>query len=88
MWNTKQHSYEELRDVVMDVLHQHISGNNQYQALIENVARVINQRESPGTNLGTGMAYQGAAAALHPNDRDKLLEIFWDPAGRHYARLE
>jgi hypothetical protein len=78
MWNAKQHSYEELRDVVMDVLHQHISGNNQYQALIENVARVINQRESPGTNLGTGMAYQGAAAALHPSDRDKLLEIFWD----------
>ena len=78
MWNAKQHSYEELRDVVMDVLHQGISGNNQYQTLIENVARVINQRESPGINLGTGMAYQGAAAALHPQDRDKLLEIFWD----------
>jgi hypothetical protein len=78
MWNAKQHSYEELRDVVMDVLHQGISGNNQYQTLIENVARVINQRESPGINLGTRMAYQGAAAALHPQDRDKLLEIFWD----------
>jgi hypothetical protein len=24
------------------------------------------------------MAYQGAAAALHPRDRDVLLEIFWD----------
>jgi hypothetical protein len=30
MWNAKQHSYEELRDVVIDVLHQRISGNNQY----------------------------------------------------------
>ncbi|MGY4169906.1 hypothetical protein ACVIM8_003979 [Bradyrhizobium sp. USDA 4529] len=78
MWNAKQHSYEELRDVVMDVLHQQISGNNQYLALVENVARVINERENPGINLGTGMAYQGATAALHPHDRDKLLEIFWD----------
>ena len=77
MWNAKQHSYEELRDVVMDV-HQRNSGNNQYEALVENVARVINQRENPSINLGTGMAYQGAAAPLHPSDRDKLLEIFWD----------
>lgn len=78
MWSAKQHSYEELRDVVMDVLHEGIPNNNQYLALVENVARVINQRETPGVNLGTGMAYQGAAEALHPSDRDKLLEIFWD----------
>jgi hypothetical protein len=58
MWNAKQHSYEELRDVVMDVLHQRIAGNNQYETLVENVARVINQRENPGINLGTGMAYR------------------------------
>ncbi|MBB4398787.1 hypothetical protein GGD62_007934 [Bradyrhizobium sp. ERR14] len=63
---------------MVDVLHQQISGNNQYLALVENVARVINERENPVVNLGTGMAYQGASAALHPHDRDKLLEIFWD----------
>lgn len=78
MWNAKRHSYEELRDVVVDVLHQQIPGNNQYQTLIENVARVFNKRESSGINLGTGIAYQGAAEALHPHDRDTLLEIFWD----------
>jgi hypothetical protein len=78
MWNAKQHSYEELRDVVIDVLHQRISGNNQYTTLVEHTARVINQRESSNVNLGTGIAYQGAAAALHPSDRDKILEIFWD----------
>lgn len=78
MWNARQHSYEELRDVVMDVLHQGIAGNNQYETLVENVARVISKREGSGVNLGTGMAYQGAAGALHPHDRDKLLEIFWD----------
>jgi hypothetical protein len=78
MWNAKQHSYEELRDVVIDVLHQRISGNNQYTTLVEHTARVINQREPSNVNLGTGIAYQGAAAALHPSDRDKILEIFWD----------
>jgi hypothetical protein len=78
MWNAKQHSYEELRDVVMDVLHQGIPNNNQYPVLVENVARVINRRENSSVNLGTGIAYQGAAEALHPSDRDKLLEIFWD----------
>jgi hypothetical protein len=46
MWNAKQHSYEELGDVVIDVLHQRISGNNQYTTLVEHTARVINQRES------------------------------------------
>jgi hypothetical protein len=76
MWSPKLHSYEELRDVVMDVLHQRISGNNQYTTLVEHTARVINQRESSSVNLGTGIAYQGAAAALHPSDRDKILEIF------------
>lgn len=78
MWNAKQHSYEELRDVVVDVLHQRIPGNNQYMTLLEHSARAINQREGSQVNLGTGMAYQGADAALHPGDRDKILEIFWD----------
>jgi hypothetical protein len=78
MWNAKQHSYEELRDVVVDVLHQRLSGNNQYNTLVENTARVLNEREGSNANLGTGFAYQGSAAALHPRDRDTLLEIFWD----------
>jgi hypothetical protein len=78
MWNAKQHSYEELRDVVMDVLYQRIPDNNQYQALIENVSRTINRFENSNIDLGAGFGYQGAATALHPSDRDKLLEIFWD----------
>jgi hypothetical protein len=78
MWNAKQHSYEELRDVVVDVLHRRISGNNQYTTLVEHTARVINQREGTGSNLGTGIAYEGAVVALSPRDRDTILEIFWD----------
>lgn len=78
MWNAKQHSYEELRDVVVDVLHQRISGNNQYMTLVEHTARAINLRDGSNANLGTGFAYQGASAALHPRDRDTILEIFWD----------
>ncbi|WJR75185.1 hypothetical protein [Bradyrhizobium sp. NP1] len=78
MSNAKQHSYEELRDVVVDVLHQRISGNNQYMTLVEHTARAINAREGSNANLGTGFAYQGASAGLHPRDRDTILEIFWD----------
>jgi hypothetical protein len=78
MWNAKQHSYEELRDVVMDVLIQRIAGNNQYGTLVEHTARIINQREGSNVNLGSGIAYQGAASAIHPYDRDIILEIFWD----------
>jgi hypothetical protein len=63
MWNAKQHSYEELRNVVVDVLHQRISGNNQYMTLVEHTARVINEREGSNVDLGTGFAYQGAAGA-------------------------
>jgi hypothetical protein len=58
-------------------LHQ-LSGNNQYNTLVENTARVLNEREGSNADLGTGFAYQGAAAALYPRDRDTLLEIFWD----------
>jgi hypothetical protein len=65
MWNANQHSYEELRDVVVDVLHQRLSGNNQYNTLVEYAARFINEREASNVNLGTG-------------NRDKILEIFWD----------
>jgi hypothetical protein len=77
VWNAKQHSFEELRDTVVDVLHGGKSGN-QYMTLVEQTARLINQREGSTANLGTGMAYQGAAAALHPRDLDNILEIFWD----------
>jgi hypothetical protein len=64
MWNAKQHSYEELRDVVVDVLHQRLYGNNKYNTLVENTARVLNEREGSNANLGTGFAYQGAAAGV------------------------
>jgi hypothetical protein len=34
--------------------------------------------KSQAPYLGTGIAYEGEAAALHPRDRDSILEIFWD----------
>jgi hypothetical protein len=77
MWNAKQHSYEELRNVMLDVLTSG-GGGNQYLTLIERTARVINQRENSNVDLGTGVIYQGASTALHPHDRDLMLEIFWD----------
>ncbi|MEW9304537.1 hypothetical protein [Labrys neptuniae] len=78
MWDAKQHSYEELRDVTIDVLLRQQPHVSQYASLLEEVAKVINAREGSTANLGAGMAYTGAKSALHPNDRDKLLEIFWD----------
>jgi len=35
MLSAKQHSYDELRNVVIDVLIQRIVGNNQYGTLVE-----------------------------------------------------
>jgi hypothetical protein len=77
MWNAKQHTYEELRDVMLDVLLSS-TGGNQFLTLIEQTARVLNEREKSTVNLGAGMGYQGASNALHPSDRDSMLEIFWD----------
>lgn len=44
--SAKQHSYEELRGVVVDVLLDKIPQNNQYSTLVEHPARALKPKEN------------------------------------------
>jgi hypothetical protein len=78
MWNLPQHSYEEIREVVAEVLINAASnGVNQYQSVLEHTARTLARRKN-APPLPTGMAYPGADSQLHPNDSNLVLEVVWD----------
>jgi hypothetical protein len=75
MWNLPQHSYEEIREVVIDtLLSEHV---DQYAGVLEQVARKLATRHN-APPLPTGMAYRGAHSQLHPNDSSLVLEAVWD----------
>jgi hypothetical protein len=77
-WNLPQHSYEELREVVVEVLlNSSRNGVNQFAELLEQVARKISRRDQ-APPLATGMAFPGANTQLHTNDANLILEIVWD----------
>lgn len=78
MWNLPQHSYEEIREVVIDVMSASSSnGVNQFQSLLEHVGRTFGKKHN-ASPLSTGMAYPGAGSQLHPQDSDLVLEVVWD----------
>jgi hypothetical protein len=77
-WNLPRHSYEELREIVIDVLlNSSQNGVNQFAGLLEHVARALAKRHRAPA-LPTGMAYPGADSQLHANDANLILEIVWD----------
>jgi hypothetical protein len=77
-WNARQHSYEELRALVIDELLTPTCRN--FDELQEKVSQAIlkQNNEWPRPPRETGIAYQGAVSYLHPNDSSTILEIFWD----------
>ncbi len=77
-WNAKQHSYEELRTLVIDELLAHTCQN--FDELQERVGQGILKRYNqwPRPPRETGIAYQGAVSYLHPYDSSTILEVFWD----------
>jgi hypothetical protein len=77
-WNARQHSYEEVRTLVIDELLAHTCRN--FDDLQEKVGQAIlkQNNEWPRPPRETGIAYQGAVSYLHPNDSSTILEIFWD----------
>jgi hypothetical protein len=78
MWNLPQHDYEEIREVVVDVLSKAPgNGVNQYDSVLEHTARTLAQRHNAPA-LPAGMAYPGAGSQLHPNDSNTVLEVVWD----------
>ena len=77
-WNLPQHSYEEIREAVLDVMYASKSnGVNQFAALLEHVGRTFGQKHN-SPKLPTGMAYPGAGSQLHRSDQDVVLEVVWD----------
>ncbi|SED79186.1 hypothetical protein SAMN05519104_4380 [Rhizobiales bacterium GAS188] len=77
-WNLPQHTYEEIREVVAEVMSNAPSnGVNQFMNLLEVTARTLSQRRG-APPLPTGIAYPGAASQLHLNDETLVLEVVWD----------
>lgn len=76
IWNQQQHTYEELREVVVDLLvgqEQVDVPLTQWTGLVDGVAKVIARRSgrSPGSD---GYRY----AKSHPYNAELVRDIFWD----------
>ena len=73
-WNARQHSYEELRALVIDELLARTSRS--FDELQEKVSQPILKRSNQWPPREMGVAYPGAAAYLHPYDSSTILEVF------------
>jgi hypothetical protein len=80
MLNSPIHSYEEVREIVVDVLLSRQAGL--FSELLEAACRGLLDRDNGGRWFPpagqTGIAYEGAAAYLRPEDSSSILEVFWD----------
>lgn len=76
-WNQQEHSYEELRDVVIDVMLDYSSnGVDKFEKLLEQTALALYKRDSSARERQ--YFSHGSANQLHPNDGELVLEIVWD----------
>ena len=69
MWNLKQHSYEEIREMVVDILLKRVSVEyepNQWTSLTSGVAEVFAKRAN------------SQERRLHPYDAELVRDVFWD----------
>jgi hypothetical protein len=73
MWNLPQHTYEEIREVVVDILLKPLPDSlthqspNQWSSLIVSVGIVFAQRED-----------RREEQRLHPHDAELVRDVFWD----------
>ncbi len=76
-WNQPEHCYEELRDVVLNVMLD-ASGNgvDRFDKLLEQTALALYKRDESAQ--GRQYFSHGSATQLHPNDSELVLEIVWD----------
>jgi len=76
-WNRQEHSYEELREVVINVmLDSSNNGANNFDKLLVKTAIELSKQDAGA--VGRQRFSRGSAARLHPNDRELVLEIVWD----------
>ncbi len=75
MWNLTQHTYEEIREVVVDILSKRVTVAHeatQWSNLQSGVAEVLARRE-----IKPGQPYLGQER-LHPSDAELVRDVFWD----------
>jgi hypothetical protein len=73
----QEHSYEELREVVINVLlNANQNGVDRFEKLLEKTALELCKPDAPA-HAQQHFSY-GAASQLHPNDSELVLEIVWD----------
>jgi hypothetical protein len=69
MWDSPRHTYEEVRDVVMDILlkRENVSYEpSQWQSLVDGVQEVFSRRAAK------------SGQRLHPSDEELVRDVFWD----------
>src|SRR5271166_4780488 len=75
--NQPQHSYEEIRDVVIYIMQNaHTNGVNEFGKLSDLTALALYKRD--GVAQSRRSFSHGASAQLHPKDSEIMLEIVWD----------
>ena len=76
----QEHSYEELREVVIHVLlGARETGVDRFERLLEQAARELGKQESAGQDSGRRTpVLSGAPAQLPAGDVELVLEIVWD----------
>jgi hypothetical protein len=69
MWNAQQHSYEEIREIVVDTLLNPHTTPHQWELLLTAVATEFAKRSG---QLGP------ITPPLHPHDSELVRDVFWD----------
>lgn len=75
--DTREHSYEELREAIIAVLlGRHENGVDRFERLLVHTALQLARRDESDRELQPPSP--GAVAGLHPDDAELALEIVWD----------
>lgn len=79
MWNSPQHSYEEIREAVVDIIlgKEPVAYEpSQYAHLVAGVGEIFNRRQSPPQPQQRYIS--GSGGRLHPYDVELVRDVFWD----------
>ena len=76
-WNQTEHSYEELREIVMSVMLDGCNnGPEKFEKILEKTALEL-YRQDPDSHGNQSFSH-GSAMQLNSNDSDLVLDIVWD----------
>ena len=76
-WSQAEHSYEELREIVISVmLDSSNNGPEKFEKILEKTALELYRQDS--ASHGNQSFSHGSATQLNPNDAELVLDIVWD----------